>query len=80
MDFGPDVNSIANSSSDIGIDIDVWRSRICKQGHSSLVRVVGGRRRFHDAVHDVSLSARGELPSAIVDGWLGASSAYLWRC
>ena len=68
MDFGSDVNSDVNSSFDISLDFDVWRSRICKQGHSSLVRVVGGWRRFHEVVHDVTFQSRGSfLPSS----WMG---------
>ena len=56
MDVGPDVNSDVHSSFDIVLAIGVWRSQICKSGRSSLVRVVGGKRRFHEVVHDMSAS------------------------
>ena len=68
-DFGPDVNSDDNSSCDIGLFIYVWRSRMCEQRHSSLVCVVGGRRRFHDVVHDVSF-IQPEV-SFLPPSWMG---------
>ena len=63
MDFGPDVNSDVYSSFDVGLDMDLWRSQMCKSGNSSLVRVVGGKRRFHDVVNDVSFSGLREASS-----------------